>query len=151
MAQATAWYMQRKWNNATAFIIVIWYFPNLLGGILEIALPWSNKPGLLGALFMCNTFGVAYANSLVWASNTCAGHTKRVTQTQMFMFAYGISNIISPQLWQALCKPRYYVSWAIQIAVSLSKPVRESRHCSADRIVFVMVSLAGLPPRPRSS
>jgi len=81
--------MQRKWKNATAYIIAIWYFPNFLGGILvrlstsaapgdksvlnwwvlasqEITLPWSDKPGLLGALFLCNTFGVAYANSLLW-------------------------------------------------------------------------------------
>ncbi|KAI5475237.1 hypothetical protein MNV49_001717 [Pseudohyphozyma bogoriensis] len=115
-AQVTSAWQQRRWKNRTALIIVMWYVPALVTGILLVALPWSNKVGLLASLLANMTWGVAYANSLLWANSSNAGHTKRVTMTQMFIFTYSLSNIISPQLWQAKDQPRYYMAWGIQIA-----------------------------------
>lgn len=36
----------------------------------------------------------------------------------MFMIGYGVSNIISPQIWVEKDGPRYYGAWIAQIVVS---------------------------------
>ena len=41
-------------KDSIAWVIIFWYIPNTLGGILQIALPWTNKAGLLVALYICN-------------------------------------------------------------------------------------------------
>ncbi|KAK4701364.1 MFS transporter, ACS family, allantoate permease, partial [Phenoliferia sp. Uapishka_3] len=115
-AQLGATAMLTYWKkNSIAWVILFWYVPNTIGGILQIALPWQNKAGLLVALYICNMFCVPWVMSLAWAAAACTGHTKRIAQTQMFLFGYVVSNLISPQLWQAKYLPRYIVPWTIQL------------------------------------
>lgn len=104
-----------KGKNAIAWIAIFWYLPDLVGGILQLTLPIENKHGLLVGLYMASMFGVPWAMSLTWASIASTGHTKKITQTQMFLFGYVASNLISPQLWQSKYLPRYYVPWALQV------------------------------------
>lgn len=89
--------------------------PAFAGAILAVSISYENKAGLLAGIFMTRTNGTAYIMALSLCQATAAGYTKRLTRTVMFMIAYGIGNIISPQMWQAKYSPRYRVPWIIQI------------------------------------
>ena len=116
LAQLGATWMMRRWKkNSIAWIMIIWYIPNTIGGILQLALPFENKAGLLVALYLAFTFCVPWVMGLAWASAASSGHTKKISQSIFFLFENVVSNFISPQLWQAKYLPRYYVPWAIQL------------------------------------
>lgn len=57
-AQVGATVMLKYFKDSIAWIMVFWYVPNLIGGILQITLPWENKAGLLVSLYICNMFCV---------------------------------------------------------------------------------------------
>ncbi|KAM0754439.1 hypothetical protein T439DRAFT_113798 [Meredithblackwellia eburnea MCA 4105] len=98
-----------------ARVAAIWYIPCFVGGVLQLSLPWENKKGLIVALYLAFMFATPWVMSLAWASASTTGHTKRIAQSQLFLFGYVVSNLISPQLWQAQYLPRYTVPWAIQL------------------------------------
>lgn len=112
---ATALYF---FKTQPCYVAAIWLMPSLLGAILAVSLPWSNKAGLLGGIFLTRTNGTAYIIVLSLAQASAAGYTKKLTRTLMFMIAYSISNIIAPQMWRSSYKPRYMVPWIIQIVFS---------------------------------
>ncbi|KAJ5888728.1 permease of the major facilitator superfamily [Penicillium taxi] len=96
-----------------------WCIPAVAGGIGMVALPWSNKLGLLACLILAGgTFGITYILSLGWTSSSASGYTKKLTRNVIFMIAYGIANIVSPQIWTANAAPRYYAAWIAQIVIS---------------------------------
>lgn len=104
-------------NNA--FWGTFWCLPAIAGGIGMVALPWHKTISLLACLTLAgNTFGVTYIVSLGWTTSTAAGYTKKLTRNVLFMAGYGISNIVSPQIWVEKDKPRYYSAWIVQIVVS---------------------------------
>jgi len=105
-------------RKQSCFVAAAWLMPSLLGAILAVSLPWSNKPGILGGMFLTRTNGTAYIIVLSLSQATAAGYTKKLTRTLLFMIAYSISNIIAPQLWRSQYKPRYRLSWIIQIVFS---------------------------------
>lgn len=114
---ATALYF---FKTQSCYVAAIWLMPSLLGAILAVSLPWDNKPGLLGGMFLTRTNGTAYIIVLSLAHTTAAGYTKKLTRTLMFMIAYSVSNIIAPQMWRSSYKPRYIIPWVIQIVFAWS-------------------------------
>jgi len=105
--------------NHNAYWASFWCLPAIVGGIGMVALPWSNKIGLLACLTLAgNTFGITYIIALGWTTSSAAGYTKKLTRNVGFMMGYGIANIISPQIWVAGDKPRYYPAWIVQIVVA---------------------------------
>jgi hypothetical protein len=105
--------------NNNAYWASFWCVPAIVGGIGMVALPWTNKLGLLTVLLLAgNTFGVTYIIALGWTTSTCAGYTKKLTRNVGFMIGYGVANIISPQIWVANDQPRYYSAWIVQIVIA---------------------------------
>lgn len=68
----------RAWLSAGAYILPI------VSCILLIALPWSNRAGLLAAIYMRAPGGIAYSVVMIWAANCSAGHTKKTTGEVFF-------------------------------------------------------------------
>jgi MFS family permease len=111
--------LMKRFPNNNAYWGSFWCLPAIAGGIGMVALPWSNKLGLLTCMLLAgNTFGVTYIVGLGWTTSTAAGYTKKLTRNVGFMIGYGIANIISPQLWVARNKPRYYPAWIVQIVLA---------------------------------
>ena len=108
----------RQFPGYNAYWATLWALPAVAGCIGMMALPWDKTISLLACILLAsNTWGMTYIISLGWTSSTCAGHTKKLTRNGMFMAAYGVSNLISPQLWKSGA-PRYYATWSVQLALS---------------------------------
>lgn len=85
-----------------------------------VTISWGKTIPMLACLLIPpNCFAQTWIISVGWVSSSCTGHTKRLTRNAMFMVFYGISNIISPQLWKS-GGPRYYGAWITQIVVSFT-------------------------------
>lgn len=61
----------RAWLSAASYVLPV------VSCIMLIALPWSNKAGLLVAIYIRATGGIAYSVVMIWAANCSAGHTKK--------------------------------------------------------------------------
>ncbi|BAO38453.1 uncharacterized transporter YLL055W [Kluyveromyces marxianus] len=105
-------------NDFTAYSVIFWTIFPFIGSIAMITLPWDKTYALLAMIILCSTKGVTWILMFSWTSTTVSGYTKKVTRNAMIMIAYGIANIISPQLWQARNKPRYYPAWIVQLVFS---------------------------------
>ncbi|KFY88096.1 hypothetical protein V500_06558 [Pseudogymnoascus sp. VKM F-4518 (FW-2643)] len=109
----------RRYPGYTAYWGAFWTLPGLVGSIGMVSLNWNNTYGLLACLTLaCNTFGITYVLALSQASSSASGYTKKLTRIAIFMAGYGVSNIISPQIWVEKYAPRYYGAWAVQIILS---------------------------------
>ncbi|KAK7745523.1 hypothetical protein SLS53_003023 [Cytospora paraplurivora] len=106
----------RGWLSAAAYILPI------VSSIMLIALPWSNKKGLLAAIYIRAPGGIAYSVVMIWAANCSAGHTKKTTVIALYHVGYGLGNILSPQLFQPQYKPRYIVTWWVILWVACVLP-----------------------------
>jgi MFS family permease len=113
-------YLLMTWfPNNSAYWSVFWILPAIAGGIGMVTVPWDNKLGLLACLILAGgTFGITYIAALGWTTSSASGYTKKMTRNVMFMVAYSVSNIISPQIWAARDSPRYYPAWIVQIVIS---------------------------------
>ncbi|KAJ9138184.1 Sucrose/H+ symporter, plant [Pleurostoma richardsiae] len=110
----------RQFPGYSAYWAGLWCLPAIAGSIGMVTLSWDKTIPLLACLLLAtNTWGMTYIISLGWTTSSCAGHTKKLTRNAMFMAAYGISNIISPQLWKS-GGPRYYATWIVQILISFT-------------------------------
>ncbi|KAH3669235.1 hypothetical protein OGAPHI_001356 [Ogataea philodendri] len=107
-----------KFKKQSTLVAIVFTSISWLGALLAMCFPYSNKIGILAGVFLTNADGTAYIIIFSLCTTTAAGYTKKLTRTMMFMFAYSIANFISPQLWQPQYAPRYYVSWAIMLALS---------------------------------
>ncbi|KAJ6550314.1 MFS general substrate transporter [Mycena capillaripes] len=103
----------------TAFV---WRMPELLGAILIITLPWTNKIGLLFSLWLNAMGSAGFVISLSWLASVTAGHTKRITTNAIILGAYCIGNAAGPFMWKACLnypscsqqyKPRNRIPWII--------------------------------------
>lgn len=81
-------------------------------------MPWSNKVGLLCAIWTVGVGVPGFPLALSWITSVTAGHTKRITTNTVLLIANCIGNAVGPFMWQAKYKPRNYVPWGI-IAGSL--------------------------------
>lgn len=110
--------------NMSAWVILGACIPSIASGIAMVTITWENKLALLAMLVLgANTYGLAYIVGLGWSTASASGTSKRFFRHFMFMFAYGISNIISPQLWKGNQgskegEPRYYAAWSVQIVLA---------------------------------
>ncbi|CAR21804.1 Yct1p [Lachancea thermotolerans CBS 6340] len=114
---ASTFLMYKK--NFIAFSVVVWSLPSFVGSIGAATLPWHNSIGLLAFVCLaCPVFGIPWILMFSWNAQTCSGYTKKMTRNAIVMFWFGISNIISPQLWQERDAPRYIPAWIVQIVLS---------------------------------
>ncbi|KAF9629203.1 hypothetical protein BFW01_g10406 [Lasiodiplodia theobromae] len=120
---ATAALILSKTRNARAWLSVAAYIPPIISCILLLTLPWSNRWGLLAAIWIRATGGIPYSVVMVWAANCSAGHTKKTTVIAMYHVGYGLGNILSPQLFQPQYKPRYLVTWHVILWVACVLPM----------------------------
>lgn len=104
-------------KDCRAWISVAAYLPAAVANILLLALPWSNRWGLVTGIWLRSTAGIPYAVVMIWASNNSAGHTKKTTVIALYHVGYGLGNILSPQLFKASWAPRYYATWGIILGV----------------------------------
>lgn len=107
----------------TSCICVIWStLPAWAGSIAAVALPFSNKVGILVAISLASqSFGVAWICAFGLAASTAgSSYSKRLVRNAMVMCAYSVANIISPQLWQSSDAPRYVPAWIVQIVLSFT-------------------------------
>lgn len=120
---ATAAIILAKTTNCRAWLSVGAYIPPIVSCILLIALPWSNRWGLLTAIWIRATNGIPYSVVMIWAANCSAGHTKKTTVIALYHVGYGLGNILSPQLFQPQYKPRYIVTWSVILGVACIFPM----------------------------
>lgn len=111
-----------KTRNSRAWVSAAAYIPPIISSILLITLPWSNRWGLLAAIWIRSTGGIPYSVVMIWAANCSAGHTKKTTVIALYHVGYGLGNILSPQLFQAQYKPRYIVTWWVILWVACVLP-----------------------------
>lgn len=108
------WFLH-KWPNARGWISVYTYIPSIISAGLLLGLPDGvNRIGLLvsfyGLQLGCTP---AVVLSLSWITTTTSGHTKKLTQHAMWLVAYSVGQMVSPQWWKDEYKPRNRVPWAI--------------------------------------
>ncbi|KAJ5087796.1 hypothetical protein N7456_011412 [Penicillium angulare] len=109
-------------KNSRAWISLLAYIPGALSSILLLALPWSNRWGLISGIWIRSFTGIPYAVVMIWAANASAGHTKKTTVIALYHVGYGLGNIISPQLFRPQWKPRYKPTWIILLVVAAILP-----------------------------
>ncbi|KAI5119271.1 hypothetical protein M0805_008052 [Coniferiporia weirii] len=102
-----------RYTNSIAYVGTIYFIPNILGAILVIVLPWSDKVGLLFSVWITGVGTTGFVLSLAWVNQTTAGHTKRVTMNAIMLIAYCVGNAVGPQMWLQKYTPRNRVPWAV--------------------------------------
>ncbi|KAF5347283.1 hypothetical protein D9756_009992 [Leucocoprinus leucothites] len=109
-----------KIANSRAYIAALFFVPDLIGVFLVNFLPWTNKVGLLFAVWTTELGTTAFVLVLAWVSSVTAGHTKKVTVNAILLSSYCIGNSVGPLMWQAKYKPRFrytlasnHIPWAI--------------------------------------
>ncbi|BCS23228.1 uncharacterized protein APUU_31453S [Aspergillus puulaauensis] len=105
----------------TGYTCAISYIPCFVGGIIELAAPWSNKVALVVGT-QISTFKPSYLLGLNWAGTTTTGHTKKLTLMSSCIVAASVANMISPEFWEAKYKPRYVLPWAFMTAFWFISP-----------------------------
>ncbi|CEF79759.1 unnamed protein product [Fusarium graminearum] len=108
-----------KYPRNLALHCTLWCIPAIAGGIGMVTVPWDRTIGLLACMFLAaHTYGVAYIIALGWTNSSAAGYTKKLTRNVMFMIGYSAGNLVSPQIWVASAKPRFYGAWSSMIVIS---------------------------------
>ncbi|KAJ7171168.1 MFS general substrate transporter [Mycena filopes] len=102
-------------TGSRTWVAVCFVVPNIIGAVLIITLPWTNKIGLLFAAWINGFVASAFIISIAWVSAVTAGHTKRVTTNAIMLSAYKCQRTI-----HAKYKPRDRVPWIIIIACYIS-------------------------------
>ncbi|KAK4705731.1 MFS transporter, ACS family, allantoate permease, partial [Phenoliferia sp. Uapishka_3] len=112
---ASGIYLLGKFPNSRSILGMLYFIPNVLGAVLVIALPFSNKHGILGALYITGFGTTGFVIALAWLQASVSGHTKRTTAQAINLVGYCIGNIIGPQVWQSKFAPQNHVPWTIVI------------------------------------
>ncbi|KAG0157019.1 hypothetical protein PDIDSM_4202 [Penicillium digitatum] len=105
----------------TGYTCAISYIPCFVGGIIELASPWSNKVALVVGS-QISTFKPSYLLGLSWAGTTTTGHTKKLCLMTSCIVAASVANMISPEFWRSKYIPRYVLPWALMTAFWLISP-----------------------------
>jgi hypothetical protein len=112
---------------------------SIIGSVMIITLPWSNKGGLLAGIYLTGLGTTGFVLALSWCSATNTGHTKKTTTNAMLLIGYcelnhtpyliklilgiGVGNLCAPQMWKAEYSPRYYIPWGIILACYIICPL----------------------------
>lgn len=67
----------KKWPNHRGYIGAAWLVPNVIGAILIVTLPYSNKAGILVCLYVTGVGTPGFVIALAWINNCVTGHTKK--------------------------------------------------------------------------
>lgn len=113
----------KKFPNARAYVGASYSLPNILSGVVLIALPWSCQGGLLFAMYLGGWGTPGFVLALSWCAATNTGHTKKTTTNAMLLIGYGLGNLLSPQMWQGKYAPRYYIPWGIILGTYVVNPM----------------------------
>ncbi|KAM0417008.1 hypothetical protein ACHAPT_012974 [Fusarium lateritium] len=105
----------------TGYTCAISYIPCFVGGIIELAAPWSNKVALVVGT-QISTFKPSYLLGLSWAGTTATGYTKKLTVLSTCVVAASVANMISPEFWQPQYKPQYTLPWSFMTAFWFISP-----------------------------
>jgi len=105
-----------KWKpDQRGYIAAIYLLPNILGSILVIALPYSDKSGILVSLYVTGVGTPGFVIALAWINSAVAGHTKKTTTNAAFLIGYCLGNLLAPEMWLDKYKPRNVVPWTVII------------------------------------
>lgn len=116
-------YLIHYFPNNSFWMCMVGCLPSIAGGIGMVTIPWENKMALLAMMVLAaNTYFLAYIIGFGWSSSSCSGNTKRYFRHFFYSIAYGISNIVSPQIWKGNQAPRYYAAWSVQIVLAWFAP-----------------------------
>ncbi|OCF44351.1 hypothetical protein I317_01796 [Kwoniella heveanensis CBS 569] len=103
-------------NLGTGYVCAMSYIPCIVGGIIELSAPWSNKVALvLGT--QISSFKPSYLLGLTWAGTTTTGYTKKLTLMSTCVVSASVANMISPEFWQEKYQPRYTLPWSFMTAI----------------------------------
>lgn len=83
------------------------YIPSVVGAILLISLPLSNKVGNLIGLYLIYSGSTAITLIYTWNSVNTAGHTKKVFRNASTLMVFALASIIGPQMFRTSSYPRY--------------------------------------------
>lgn len=104
--------------NNSFWMCLLGCLPSIAGGIGMVTISWNNKIALLAMLVLAaNTYFMAYIVGFGWSTSSCSGQTKRFVRHFLYSASYGISNIVSPQIWKGNQGKRYYGAWIVQIVI----------------------------------
>lgn len=116
--------LAKRFPNARAYLGSAFAIPNIISGILLVALPWSSKNALLFAMYLGFLGGPDFIYAISWCISSTTGHTKKTTTNAMLFIGYCLGNLLSPQMWRAKYAPRYYLPWGIILATYVLRPVQ---------------------------
>ncbi|WVO23419.1 uncharacterized protein IAS62_004772 [Cryptococcus decagattii] len=113
----------KKFPNSRGYVGASYSIPNIVSGILLVALPWTAKGALLFAVYLGGVGTPGFVLSLSWCSTSNTGHTKKATANAMLLIGYCLGNLLSPQMWEAKYAPRYYIPWGIILGTYVLNPI----------------------------
>jgi len=93
---------------------------SMIGMLLIVCLPLSNKGGRLGGYYLTQASACGFVCFLSLISSNVAGYTKKTTVAALYLIGYCVGNIIGPQTFRPSDAPRYVpaeitiiVCWAV--------------------------------------
>jgi predicted MFS family arabinose efflux permease len=89
---------------------------NTICSVLLVGLLTSNKRGRLVALWLCYCQAVGFSLSFTMMSSNIAGYTKKQVTSALYVTAYCVGNIISPQTFKASEKTGYRSAYIAYVA-----------------------------------
>lgn len=98
--------MISRWNYFT-LVTTSMYIPAIIGCIVMLALPLSNKVGNLLALYLLYSGSCVITNIYIWNSCNTSGYCKRIVRNALTMIVYNVACIVAPQMFRAYSAPRY--------------------------------------------
>lgn len=98
--------MISRWGQIT-LITTSMYVPAIIGCIVMLALPLSNKVGNLLALYLLYSGSCVITNIYIWNSCNTSGYCKRIFRNAITMVTYNVACIVAPQMFRAYSAPRY--------------------------------------------
>jgi len=110
-------------NLGTGYTCALSYIPCLIGGIIELSSPWSNKVALVVGT-QISSFKPSYLLGLNWAGTTTTGHTKKLCLMSSCIVAAAVANMISPEYVP--------ISPTLSLCQNRNHPARLLTMCMAD-------------------
>lgn len=98
--------MISRWNYFT-LVTTSMYIPAIIGCIVMLCLPLSNKVGNLLALYLLYSGSCVITNIYIWNSCNTSGYCKRIVRNALTMIVYNVACIVAPQMFRAYSAPRY--------------------------------------------
>ncbi|KAG8878927.1 hypothetical protein FRB98_005910 [Tulasnella sp. 332] len=106
------------WLTKTRVIPGVFSFAvAIVGGIMMIALPASNKAGRMAGYAIVYFYPVASPFYYSWLSSCIGGASKKIVFNVFLQVGYCVGNIIGPQTYRASDAPNYLPAKAVLIAM----------------------------------